>query len=53
VPSRGSAGLVTGASSDGARVVNVTINVANGDPNAIVQAIRRYERMNGPGWRAT
>jgi hypothetical protein len=53
VPGRGSSGLVTGASSEGARVVNVTINVANGDPNAIVQAIRKYERMNGPGWRAT
>jgi hypothetical protein len=27
---------------------NITINVHGGDPNAIVDALRRYNRSNGP-----
>ena len=35
---------------DGSRVStsNVTINVNGGDPNAVVDALRRYNRANGP-----
>lgn len=30
----------------------VTVNVHGGDPERVIQAIRTYERRNGPGWRS-
>jgi hypothetical protein len=47
---------VTGASSDGARIINVTVNAGMGADGPqigkkVVDAIKRYERDHGPGWR--
>jgi hypothetical protein len=36
----------------GGHTYNVTVNGANMTPDQLVDAIKRYERRNGPGWRA-
>jgi hypothetical protein len=48
VPNR----LVTGASTDGARVVNNIVIHTGADPKAVIDAIKKYERNNGSGWRS-
>jgi len=30
----------------------INVYVRGGDPNEVIQAIQRYERRNGPGWRS-
>ncbi len=50
VPAGASAGA--GGGGGGSYVDNRTINIQTGsDPQAVVEAIKRYERGNGPGWR--
>jgi hypothetical protein len=36
----------------GGNTYNVTVHGANMTPDQLVDAIKRYERRNGPGWRA-
>jgi hypothetical protein len=52
VPKTGAGTPFAGASSSLAGVTNyITINTG-AEPKAVIDAIRRYERNNGPGWRA-
>jgi hypothetical protein len=53
----GSSPLPTGASSDGARIINLTVNAGMGADgarigNMIIETIKQYERHNGAGWRS-
>jgi len=46
------AGNWGGGTGGGSYVDNRTINVYSGaDPQSVIEAIKRYERSNGPGWR--
>jgi hypothetical protein len=53
----GASPLPTGASSDGARIINLTVNAGMGADgarigNMIIETIKQYERHNGAGWRS-
>ena len=48
----GASPLPSMSGSGSGHTYNVTVNGANMTPDQLVDAIKRYERRNGPGWRA-